>query len=75
MRRSPLHSAWLATSLVLGSIDGAAGEAGSARVTTDGGAVQAGLGIPATRRLSPESTIGDLLDHPEFAGYSRLLMP
>jgi acetyl esterase/lipase len=27
------------------------------------------------RRLTPESTIGDLLEHPTFAGFTRLILP
>lgn len=75
MRGSRLHSAWLATSLMLGSIDGAAGEAGPASVKAAGRAVDAGIGVLKASRLSAESTIGDILNHPAFAGYSRLLMP
>ncbi len=73
MRRSRLHSAWLVTSLVFGAIDAAAGEVGSAPVKTDGRALQED--VSKARRLTPESSLGDLLDHPAFAGYSRLLMP
>lgn len=73
MRRSRLHSAWLATSLVLGAGDGTAAEVWSARVNSDERAIVAG--VAKARCLTPESSIGDLLDHPAFAGYSRLLMP
>jgi hypothetical protein len=75
MRRSRLHSAWLATSLVLSSIDGAVGEAESASVKTDGRPDGAEIGVLKASRLSAESTIGDLLNDPAFAGYATLLMP
>lgn len=75
MRLSRLHSAWLATSLVLGSIDGAVAQDGSANVKTDGRPVGASIGVLHANRLSAESTIGDLLNHPAFAEYATLLMP
>ncbi len=71
-----LHSVWLAMSLLSPSVVARAGEIELAHPNHRIDAARNMATLAAQLgHLGPEATIGDLLNHPAFSGYSHLLMP
>jgi acetyl esterase/lipase len=72
MRRPALHPAHLALPLLLASADIAAGQGESTARAAETGS---GRQDNTAGHLTPSGRLGDILEHPAFTGFARLILP